>query len=1249
MGTNVITNGSFKCQDVLGNLQIPNWDPHYLTTGTANPGFEELASGGIEITPIDEEREYPYENSKAPGLYQKINLTNYSSTVQLDINIKAARAFVYDSEDQPPLDFCLYIYECDKDGVQTGNYDDYVIKEKYTVNGHFDQTSSIQLSPRKYYLIGIGCDYTVYKVERVNSSYYCKIKDSIAGLQLFNIEALATESKELHIPDLIQYERYSITSKVRNAWYDYGTTYECPEKITIRMDKNDSPVITEYADYTLGAYFSSNTTFDEAVYNQYGICYTFEVPVISDSVETINEYSAYLRFWYRSDLPIGSKFKVILVDAIGQEYIEETVVINSNQWTLYTKYLSTVFDEKYKLVFVPPAESFGSYDAVLDQNRGLLIGSNLTFTIFTPAYSKDGSFDDPYTDREGNIFWDCGLDENGDYYANPQFRFYKNNNRKIKKNSFIRINGKYYMTKDDNGNLCSDGLFKFIDDSGNEYFRYFEESAIMKFNDDFIYEGKHYTIDKNGIATFYSVMEKLELRIEGYENTAKVIDGKEGDTFNLVATFNKMYPPVTLDVEYDNYVMNVLDMQTREEIDELGAYNTTYNITILCKSYCIGSPLTFSYTNRDGSVISETVSVYIGFESGEIEYTVLELPYSENYITPDSELQLKCLAKPLMSFDVPVDWTSPDWFIQVDSMGNVRGLVPGLSGTVTAINYRSGSTASCTIHIVEKLEEATSIQIGNSSTHQIVNGTKIDAYIGDVISLHSLVYSSKVPGLLGSTENVRQDVRWSSSDEWIASVNDFGYVKATGSGTTTITCCTYNNRYVNASVTINVLGESVPLEYIELDTSQSELTFIKGDRVCYEDIKPILYPANTTQPDLVWYSYTPDVIKVDQNGRVSDAGTIGTSIIRCASLAKSSIYAQCIVSVVDAKDYVPKVFYSKESNIITSTGKTVQIGYRTTNSPYVTTNIRCKMTKQDGSATTNSAAVYDDYIEITCPETGNFVLTTTCEYTVFDPNSNLKFYKGSFDETFNINVKFQDLPPEFVKNLVAENVYYNGSYVLNYYIKDDIDPDSDFTHILYIDNVPKVISQQLLLCDGSDSHYIFGQNLGEGSHEIYVEAFDLNNQYIKSDTITVTVPKINSHKSALEDSKRVYDVHINNILDLLHELIEDQYVVLDEKKEFDTKYKKFDYAYENLRYILNLCVNQINSQIGESQAQMATLASALASDGTSIVAYSEGDYTNSNYENVSDLDYYQNECIKGLVNRVLQLEALVQKLMNNND
>jgi hypothetical protein len=249
-----------------------------------------------------------------------------------------------------------------------------------------------------------------------------------------------------------------------------------------------------------------------------------------------------------------------------------------------------------------------------------------------------------------------------------------------------------------------------------------------------------------------------------------------------------------------------------------------------------------------------------------------------------------------------------------------------------------------------------------------------------------------------------------------------------------------------------------------------------------------------------------------------------------------------------------------------------------------------------------------------------------------------------------VDIRADDSPPVFVNNLSVEDTFYNGSYILRYTAEDDI--DGEIMHEVFVDDNKTELKAYAHIYNGTSYHYIFGKGLQSGTHSVYVNITDSSGQSVKSDTITLTLKDISnySYKAVLEESKAdSYDFYKNDIVNCLNTIIKDESILLTEKREFDVRYQKFCFAYEEFRFVLDTCIKYINNQISTQQAEIAAIAAGLTSDDTSVATYSEDDYTNSNYQNITDMDYYQNECIRELTNRVLQLEALLQELMNNND
>jgi hypothetical protein len=212
---------------------------------------------------------------------------------------------------------------------------------------------------------------------------------------------------------------------------------------------------------------------------------------------------------------------------------------------------------------------------------------------------------------------------------------------------------------------------------------------------------------------------------------------------------------------------------------------------------------------------------------------------------------------------------------------------------------------------------------------------------------------------------------------------------------------------------------------------------------------------------------------------------------------------------------------------------------------------------------------------------------------------------------------------------------------------------SELKHEVFVDGEKTDLKAASYLYNGLTRHHVFGRGLNPGTqHTAYVIITDSAGHTVQSNTVSFDIKNIEnySYKDVLQESKNnSYDIYKNDIIDYLTALINDDFVSLSEKREFETRYQRYCFAYEGFRYVLDTCVKYINSQISTQQAEIAAIAAGLTSDGTSVATYSEDDYTNSNYQSITDMDYYQNECIRELTNRVLQLEALLQELMNNNN
>lgn len=1156
-----------------------------------------------------------------PGVYQIIDLTSYETDVQLEINYRTGCLNKYNSHIVGTR-YCFYIYEATPNSFESwgaptsddfnivGSCKSYIHKvdHYYKANTYDLNSCNITLKPG-YYAIGLGCDMLVYD----KSDDYTIIDAN--GLYLVGIEAYATATPEVSYENLISHDTMHSNGSAAIRYYTVESEesdgyYFCPEDIYVEKEGAIGDIC--------GVYLTKEMTLQQASDRYNGAYFTFNILEIPQPDSNIDKFPARLRFWHRSDLPEGSKFRVLLIDGFKQYWIDETLT-TTNKWTLYDLYLDWIYSESYRLYIIPPAESY-------NESTPLYIGSNIEFDYYTPSSTvRLGTFESPYTYEDGVNLWEC--DEEGNYTA--KFKF--NSGKYAKKDNWICINRKYYLVKDDTGSIYCNGLYRFKnEDSITTYLRYFYPTGEMAISKEFVsIDNKYIIADANGIATFVcSVMNNLDFYIEGFDEDARVLDFLKGETFTLQATFNEMYPATLLDIEYNAEVIDIIETQKHPQTDDIGEYNTANTVKFSAKSYGY-TALTLSYENFDGSITKKSIPIYVCDPSQYNEDIILEFPYAENYIVLGSTKKMVYSIKPIISCDIPVDWKSSDETIAtVDAFGNVTAKALG-DCTITVINYKTGKYASCIFHVVEVIDSPYKISLSH---------TTLDISVNSVVKVTASVLNKQL-----TIENIRQEVLWTSKNSSIAIVDDFGYITGVGKGTTTITCIADSRKSCVAEITVNVSGTSIELESIDLNIE--EITFMIGDATAYEVLEAILIPEETTQTGLIWSSNNESLALVSQSGRVTpnlDADIEDVCRVRCLSLVNSRKYKECAVSLVKPENYVPHIYLPKKS-LSAYTGEVHQIKYSISNSAYLDKTISATLKTTDNTATSNEVVINKEYIEITCSEEGSFILTVTCDYI---NNLHSSTLQRTVSKTYEIFIFKEDSPPIIATGLKIEDTFYNGSYILSYYAKDDT--DAELNHVITIDNKSTEVYPSSHLYKGNSYHYVFGKDLAPGNHSVYITVSDSKGQSAKSNTIMFNMPNISSHKAALEDSKaNSYDAYKNDIVDYLEALMSDLVVNADERKEFDIRYKRFCFAYDDIRMVLDASIEFIDQEIRNSQTEIATIAAGLASDGVSVATYSEGDYTNSNYQNITDMDYYQNQCIKELANRVLQLEALLQELMNN--
>ena len=184
-------------------------------------------------------------------------------------------------------------------------------------------------------------------------------------------------------------------------------------------------------------------------------------------------------------------------------------------------------------------------------------------------------------------------------------------------------------------------------------------------------------------------------------------------------------------------------------------------------------------------------------------------------------------------YKTEVTWTSSNKNIASVDKGVVKGLTSG-DAIITA--YAEGKTAKCKVTVTSVV---TAVYL-NKPTLTMEKGS-----------------SETLIATIEPSDASDKSVTWSSSDDNVASVDDYGLVKALKGGECFITAKA-GDKTASCSVTVTSEVTSIVL-------NKTSLTIAKG---ASEVLVATIEPADATDKSIIWSSSNDDVASVDDNGLV---------------------------------------------------------------------------------------------------------------------------------------------------------------------------------------------------------------------------------------------------------------------------------------------------------------------------------------------------------------------------------------------
>ena len=231
-------------------------------------------------------------------------------------------------------------------------------------------------------------------------------------------------------------------------------------------------------------------------------------------------------------------------------------------------------------------------------------------------------------------------------------------------------------------------------------------------------------------------------------------------------------------------------------------------------------------------------------------------------------LTLVSTVEPADASNKNVKWSSSNESVAtVDANGKVTAKAAG-TATITVTTEDGGKTASCVVSVISAIE---SVSLDRNSLDMVEGDTEI------------------LTATISPSDASNKDMKWSSSDEGVATVDANGKVTAKAAGTATITVTTEDGGKT-ATCTVTVSSKVINVSGVTLTPSTTEL--IIGGTV---SIAAEVSPSDASDKSVTWSSSDESVATVSSTGVVT-AKSVGTAVITVTTTDGGKT-ATCTVTV----------------------------------------------------------------------------------------------------------------------------------------------------------------------------------------------------------------------------------------------------------------------------------------------------------------------------------------------------------------
>ena len=362
-----------------------------------------------------------------------------------------------------------------------------------------------------------------------------------------------------------------------------------------------------------------------------------------------------------------------------------------------------------------------------------------------------------------------------------------------------------------------------------------------------------------------------------------------------------------------------------------------------------------------------------------------------------------------------------------DSQYNESYLIPnGMDGASIAFSAGRYPMVVCG-EVPDEGDGVGTLRIGLKSTEPLNDGAWTlwggfrMQYLGGAAQATEIIMSQtelNIPGYLNTHQlqatvqpaGAMQIVRWSSSDESVATVDANGLVTAISEGNATITATTIDGTNLSATCAVSV---TIPTA-ASVVLNQTEIKQYVGETY---RMQATVLPEGSAQT-VTWFSSNPEVATVNKNGLVT-AVAEGTVTITATTTDGTDLSATCEVTVMLPP--VVSVTLNREE-LVRLVGETFQLQVTVLPAEalqvvtWLTSNPEVVTVDETGLVT----AVAEGTATITATTTDGTELSATCEVTVAIPASSVTLDQSELQKFIGETCQLQAtvLPEAAIQNVI---------------------------------------------------------------------------------------------------------------------------------------------------------------------------------------------------------------------------------------